>query len=93
MSKLKMHGMQCHAVNQRFFGFLAVIFSVTDQRMPHGVELARESGSADLSPVQRSGGSRRKGAFNGIAQLGAVQPPDLSPVRTADTSLLAEIMH
>lgn len=39
MNKIKIRGMQRHAVNQSLVGFLVMIFSIADQRMAHGKKL------------------------------------------------------
>ena len=71
MNKLKIRGMQCDAINQLLFGFLAMIFSIADERMAHGGKLradlvlqSRNQFNADKRGVGKS-------AFHGIAQLGA----------------------
>lgn len=42
MNKLKMLGMQCHAINQLLFRFFGMIFSITHQRMAYGGKLCAD---------------------------------------------------
>jgi hypothetical protein len=39
MNKLKIRGMQRDSVNQLFLGFLAMVFSIADERMSYGGKL------------------------------------------------------
>ena len=39
MNKLKIRGMQRDSVNQLFFGFFAMVFSIADERMAYGGKL------------------------------------------------------
>lgn len=71
MNKRKMLGMQRDAVNQFLVRFLAMIFSIADERVPHREKLCPDlvlQARHQLNPDERGIG---KCTFNGVAQFSA----------------------
>src|SRR5689334_8813996 len=69
MNKRKMRGVQRDAVNQRLVGFLAMVFPVSDQRMPDGGKLRANlvlQSRDQLHAYERRVG---EGALCGVAKL------------------------
>ena len=93
MNKLKMHGMQRHAVNHLLLGFLAMVFSIADQRVPQGRKLRSDLVLQSRHQFHANKRGVGKDAFNLISEFGARGFRIFGRSQLLEHSLTPEIMH